>query len=171
MRTIRWVCVWMLVGSPLVLLVGCPGAAPSDMSMGADSPTGSELFRLITETDPYQAWAQFPGVEGIIASAPPHGPMARVFINTSVEAALENFSGRLPDGSVILKESFVDTTPETPDTLTIMWKVSGFDPENNDWFWANMTPAGVVNAEGRVTGCTSCHSDARDNDFVFLHEF
>ena len=165
MKTARLVCTSLLVASPLIALVGCPGTSPSD------SPTASKLFTLITETDPYQDWAQFPGVEGIIESAPPHGPMAQVFINTSVEAALENFSGRLPDESIIVKESFGEITSEKADALTIMWKVSGFDPENNDWFWANITPEGVVNAEGKVAGCTSCHSGARDNDFVFLHQF
>lgn len=152
-------------------LVGCPGAAPNDMQMNADDPTAAKLFTMITETDPFQNWAQFAEAQGVIASAAPHGPMARVWINSIVEGALTNFNGSLPDDSIIIKENFGESTSEKANTWSVMWKVTGFEPDNNDWFWANITPDGVVNAEGMIAGCTGCHNGARDNDFVFIHQF
>ncbi len=158
----------------LVSMVGCAGVPPTTSrtkEAGATTPTAAELFTLVTETDPYQDWAQFPGAQGTVVSAAPHGPMARIFINAQVEEALDSFAGQLPNEAIIVKENLGESTSEKADALTIMWKVSGFDPENNDWFWANTTLDGEVNAEGKVEGCINCHGGARDNDFVFVHDF
>jgi hypothetical protein len=142
------------------------------MQMPADDPTAAKLFTMITETDPFQDWARFPEAQGLIESAAPHGPFARVWINGPVEdVVLTGLGGNLPDGSIIVKENLGESTSEKADAWTIMWKVSGYDPDNNDWFWANVTPDGDVNAEGRVEGCITCHGGARENDFVFLHQF
>ncbi len=179
MNTIRILGTSLLTAVPLVALVGCPGTVPTlpgdgSMTTGSttdDAPTAAKLFTMITETDPFEDWAQFPGLGGTIESAPPHGPLARVFINASIESALEAFSGRLPDGSIIVKESSGENPSDKADSLAIMWKVAGFDPDNNDWFWANITPEGDVTAEGRIASCAACHGGARDNDFIFLHQF
>ena len=168
LRGVGYACV---LGLPvMMLLAGCPGGMPTDTGMEA-SPSSAELFALITEADPFDNWAQFPDAQGIVPSQAPHGPMARVWINELVEGALADFTGELPDGSIIVKENLGESTSEKADALTVMWKVSGFDVDNNDWFWANITPDGVVNTEGKVAGCIACHSGARDNDFVFLHQF
>ncbi len=154
----------------LLAVVGCP-AMPGPIDDVDDSPTGAKLFTRIMQDDPYQRWAQFPDYQGTLPSALPHGPMSQVFINGEVESVLSNFDGTLLDGSIIVKEN-VGTSPDvTEAVLTVMWKVEGFDPGNNDWFWANMTPEGEIVAEGKVQGCTACHGGARANDFVFVHEF
>ena len=70
-----------------------------------------------------------------------------------------------------MKENLSEHTTGAADTLSIVWKVSGFDPEHNDWFWGEITPGGEVRAEGRVEGCMNCHGGARANDFVFIHQF
>ncbi|MFQ5591204.1 MAG: cytochrome P460 family protein [Phycisphaerae bacterium] len=154
----------------LLAVAGCP-ATPGAGGSAEDSPTGQELFTRITQDDPYQEWAQFPDREGTQPSVLPHGPMSRVFISREVESALTSFSGALPDGSIIVKEN-VGTSPDvTEAALTVMWKVQGFDPDNGDWFWANMTPEGEIVSEGRVAACAACHGGARENDFVFVHDF
>ncbi len=122
------------------------------------------------QDDPYLQWAQFSAYQGTLPTALPHGPMSQVFINTVVESALENFDGSLPDGSIIVKENVGTNSEVTEAAITVMWKVMGFDPDNNDWFWANMTPEGRIVSEGKVAACAACHSGARANDFVFVHE-
>ena len=154
----------------LFVVTGCP-AVPGAVDTVEDSPTGAKLFTRIMQDDPYQEWTQFPDHQGTFSSVLPHGPMSQVFINGEVESALANFDGTLPDGSIIVKEN-VGTSPDvTEAALTVMWKIQGFDPANNDWFWANMTPEGEIVAEGKVQGCTACHGGSRANDFVFVHEF
>ena len=49
--------------------------------------------------------------------------------------------------------------------ITVMAKVTGYDSENGDWFWAKYDPDGTVTAEGSPKGCVSCHSGMRQNDF------
>ena len=136
-----------------------------------ESPSPEALFARITQDDPFRDWAQFPEAQGVIPSAPPHGPSSQTFINTQVESAIASFDGALPDDSIIVKENL--GTGEGPESgsLTIMWKVQGFDPENNDWFWANITADGDVQASGSIATCIACHLGARSNDFVFLHSF
>jgi len=154
----------------LLAVAGCPAVSDSTGTVD-NAPTGAKLFTRITQDDPYQEWAQFPDHQGTFSSALPHGPMSQVFISSEVESAFADFTGTLPDGSIIVKEN-VGTDPNvTEAALTVMWKVQGFDPANHDWFWANMTPEGEIVAEGKVQGCTACHGRARANDFVFVHEF
>lgn len=152
----------------VIFVAGCPPPAPGSPP---GSPTAEELYDLITLTDPYEQWGQFPGAQGTIDSNPPHGPFARVFISSEVEGALGNFTGRLPEGSIIVKESFDADMNESGDSLTVMWKVDQFDPPNNDWFWASFRFDGTIRSEGRVAGCFACHGAARDNDFIFLQQF
>jgi hypothetical protein len=161
----------------MALAVGCqttpnaqmPGTMnPPDMP----GPTAAKLFTLISQTDPYPQWGQFPDRQGTLPSVLPHGPMSRVWINGKVESALGNFTGQLPDGSIIVKENVGTSSQVTEAALTVMWKVAGFDPVNNDWFWANMSSDGQIMAEGKVQSCTLCHGGgARNNDFVFVHRF
>ena len=172
------ICGILAIGAPAA--GGCTnmstsednGAAMTDSDgAGSSAPTGAKLFTRIMQDDPYQEWTQFPDHQGTFSSVLPHGPMSQVFINGEVESALANFDGTLPDGSIIVKEN-VGTSPDvTEAALTVMWKIQGFDPANNDWFWANMTQEGEIVAEGKVQGCTACHGGARANDFVFVHEF
>ncbi|MBI4557448.1 MAG: Ig-like domain-containing protein [Candidatus Hydrogenedentes bacterium] len=139
----------------------------------APEPTmGETLLEFITKEDPYDEWTQFPDAQGSFDSSPPHGPKSRVFINGVVNDALAaNFTGSLPDGSIIVKESFDENMVESGDSLTVMWKVDGFNPDANDWFWSMNSSDGKVLAEGKIQGCISCHGIRQNNDFIFLHTF
>lgn len=172
-RIIRTARVPVLTAALALLITGCPAATPvnDEVPSAEETPSAAKLFTLVTETDPFETWAQFPGLEGTVESAAPHGPMSRTWINEEVESALTNYTGSLPVGSVIVKENLGESDTDKANSWTIMWKVTGFDPDHNDWFWANITPEGVVNAEGKVDGCIACHSGAQDNDFVFQHDF
>jgi hypothetical protein len=154
----------------LLIVTGCP-AMPGAGDVADDVPSGAKLFTRISQDDPYHNWAQFPDHQGTFPSVLPHGPISQVFINSVVEGALNNFAGALADGSIIVKENVGIDPSVTEAALTVMWKVAGFDPDNNDWFWANMTPEGEIVAEGKVAACAACHGGARANDFVFVHPF
>jgi len=167
--TVRPIAEYLVACALLTGLSGCSNA-PIGPTESATVPTGAALFRSITEVDPYTNWAQFPEAEGVVPSLPPHGEMSETRINNVVVSGMENFSGTLGDGAIIVKRSVGGDTDEA-EALTIMWKVSGFDPANNDWFWANITESGVVNAQGTIETCVRCHNAARGNDFVFLHQF
>lgn len=64
--------------------------------------------------------------------------------------------------------------------VTVMLKRPGYDPENNDWFWAKYLPDGSLDknpagmqlagkvAKGKPKGCIACHSAAPGGDMMFL---
>lgn len=64
--------------------------------------------------------------------------------------------------------------------VTIMFRrEAGYDPENQDWFWAKYLPDGSLDknpmgmalagrvAKGMDEGCIACHSGAGGDDMVF----
>ena len=89
-------------------------------------------------------------------------------------------------GIVIVKRSYNDGTSRGDiisdpmanlANVTVMFqREAGYDPENNDWFWAMYTPDGMVGmmgemaAAGRAEGCIGCHAGAPGGDYVFLHD-
>jgi hypothetical protein len=59
---------------------------------------------------------------------------------------------------------------------------SGYDPDNQNWFWAKYTPGGGLHvkeakgmkiklagrvAKGKSEGCISCHRAAGGGDYVY----
>jgi mono/diheme cytochrome c family protein len=108
---------------------------------------------------------------GFLASESPHGATVRIFVNDRALDAIarENFSGTLPPGSLIVKEGY-GGTPDAPGDLTaitLMYKVDGFNPDANDWFWAGLSADGsAINAEGAVEMCSACHGQDGNSDYL-----
>lgn len=89
-------------------------------------------------------------------------------------------------GVVIVKRSYNDEATRgqiiaEPMTnlanVTVMFqREDGYDPDNNNWFWAMYTPDGEVGmmgdmaAAGRAEGCIGCHAGAPGEDYIFLHD-
>lgn len=68
------------------------------------------------------------------------------------------------------------------EAITVMYQRAGYDPDNNDWFWAKYLPDGSLDKNpkgmqlaGRVAkvdppgGCIACHSAAPGEDLVFTN--
>lgn len=112
-------------------------------------------------------------------------------------AVLQNVDGTLTvngvTGPVIVKTNYggdgasVESVTMNPSqylaAVTVMFKRPGYDPENNDWFWAKYLPDGSLDKNpkgmqlaGRVAkvdppaGCIACHSAAPGGDMVFTHD-
>lgn len=143
----------------LILIVACRShGTPEDQGMAAD------LWR---DLDGYQRWAQFEGYPGIQKSkSSMHGKFVATYINAIAAADPKG----LPDGSVIVKENFSKNDRATLNGLTVMKRVSGYDPEGGDWFWARYEPNGGPTHAGKVSMCADCHFDAGNDDFVFLND-
>jgi hypothetical protein len=69
------------------------------------------------------------------------------------------------------------------DAVTVMYQRDGYDPDNNDWFWAKYLPDGSLDKNpkgmqlaGRVAkgnteaGCIACHAGAPGGDLVFTND-
>jgi len=103
------------------------------------------------------------------AAQSPHG-MFRLRFNSIAFQALDASGelpedGRFPNGSVVVKESYVNGTL---NILSVI-KKSPTDPNAGDgWVWAEYqidgTPA--VSIEGNGNFCTGCHNDTPNRDLV-----
>lgn len=117
------------------------------------------------------------------AGSQPHGAMLESFYEN---AEIEGHSG-----SLIVKRNYgpedvtKDQVMEDPSghllSVTVMVKrEDGYDPENQNWFWAKFKPDGTLEANpkglslaGRVVkgnseaGCIACHTGAPGGDYLF----
>ena len=112
----------------------------------------------------------------------PHGMMLETFYT---DATVDGHAGEL-----IVKRNYgpegvsIDEVLSDPGThlgaVTVMFRrEEGYDPENQDWFWAKYLPDGTLDknpkgmqlagrvAKGADQGCIACHSGAPGEDYVF----
>jgi len=94
----------------------------------------------------------------------PHGAFLTSYINDVGYNSLKK--KEFDYGTIIVKENY--TPSEKLAAITVMYKIKGYNPEGGDWYWAKYSPKGEVQAQGKVKGCISCHSDVKDYDWSFL---
>ncbi len=144
---------------------------------GQASPDAESLWTHITQTDPYRNWKPHPakGKEGLYAAVErgpvpaknPHGGYMRLFVNeTALKEAQRSEAGPMPDGAILIMEDYARDR-QTLIAITGMYKVSGFAPEQGDWFWASYSPDGKVKEAGKVQSCIDCHKARKYNDWIF----
>lgn len=110
----------------------------------------------------------------LYVGGPPHG------------AVREVLEGKIDGQRVIVKRNYggKDVSIETVKkdrskflkAVTVMIKKEGYDPKNNDWFWAKYKADGTLHKTpkgdkiaGKFTGCIGCHQSASGGDLVFAH--
>lgn len=141
------------------------------VSAAQDGPPDAQaLWQHLEETD-YQSWPPYAGTpDDLYEGQRPHGALLRTYANQQAAAHPDD----LPEGSIIVKENY------SPDrelaAITVMQKSSGYDPENQDWFWVKYDPDGSVAQEngktlaGKVPGCIGCHASAAGDDYVYTND-
>jgi hypothetical protein len=115
----------------------------------------------------------------------PHGAVLRLYYN------VVNVDGK--PYHLIIKDNYggqnatVDRVAANPDgylaAVTVMLqREQGYDPDNNDWFWAKYKPDGSLDknpkgmalagrvAKGMDTGCIACHKGASGGDYLFTND-
>ena len=124
----------------------------------------------------YRNWAPVPGTTGdAYKGDSPHGAFLKMYINRKAVGHMN----KMPSGSIIIKENFGKDS-KTLMAITVMYRNTGYNPKNGDWYWVKYNPDGsVANAPaekggmplaGKVKGCINCHSGAEGNDFVFAND-
>jgi len=139
---------------------------------------GQAVVDYILNTNPYTEWGSWPtddvntdDYSMVLASESVHGTSVRIFVNDRAQDAInsDHFHGTLPPGSMVVKESY-EGAPDAPGDvvgLTVMYKVDGFNPDANDWYWVKAASDGsAVDAAGAVEGCIGCHSQEGNSDYL-----
>jgi hypothetical protein len=131
---------------------------------GDDTAFAEEVWEEIQEADYQSNWTSSPKGEKY-PGLPPHGAFVSLYLDEAADPALEEPPGEMPDGSILVKENWMDE--ETLGAFTVMVKRADYDDQTNDWFFARYTPDGQIEAAGAVEGCATCHRAVESNDYVF----
>ena len=112
----------------------------------------------------------------------PHGMMLETFF---AAATVNGHTGDLivkrnygPEG--VSAEAVMSNPEGHLAAVTVMFRrEAGYDPDNQDWFWAKYLPDGTLDknpagmmlagmvAKGADVGCIACHINAGGDDYVF----
>lgn len=144
----------------LTLAAGCGSEADDD---------SREVYDLAIAGDAYKGWQQFPGASpDLYPSGQHNGDFVRSYMNDVAVAALANFSGEFPDGTILVKEQYADAEGKTLNGHTVMWKRDGYDAEHGDWYWIAFNGAGETTSHnGMASYCYDCHAAVKANDWVY----
>jgi hypothetical protein len=115
----------------------------------------------------------------------PHGKILRMYDNiVTVEGkpynviVKDNFGGE----GATLESVAKDPTKYLMAVTAMVQREPGYDPEDNNWFYAKYPPDGTIDknekgmalagrvAKGMDTGCIACHRNAGGNDFIFSND-
>lgn len=140
--------------------------AGSALAEGKPGPDAKELWNYITKVDPYTEWGFWPDHEGMQPGRAPHGPKHKVYVNS---AGLNSKMPPVACGTIEVKENY--SPDEKLMAITVMYKVSGYNPSDGDWFWVKYSPDGTADKAGKPAGCIGCHGTRAANDFILVHEF
>ena len=156
-----------LIGA-MLLLAGCAAAGESEDMSAPEAPdaTGAAVIEFLQAADYQNAWQHLPGIEPLYTGQDPHGALLSTYFNAIALQAITDKAGSVPEGGIVVKENYMPDG--TLAAITVMYKPAGYEnPDANGWFFLKYAADGTIAAEGMVQGCTECHGDVRDNDFLF----
>ena len=134
---------------------GCGCGAGAKMS-GTDKSRAQELFRA------YKSWRKMNDKAFL---SKPHGRMMVYdYVNSRGQRTFTAKRGTYLAGTAICK---VGTKGGEVKKIWFMEKKQlGYDREDGNWWYAQLTPSGKVEKAGKVASCIDCHGSA-DNDYVY----
>lgn len=154
----------LLVGVLVLALAFAGFVASGQVAAQGELPAADAqaLWTYVTQTNPYTEWGTWPdeSFKGYLPSGAPHSKVVKIFVNDIGLSVANKFPGEMPEGTIIVKDNYMGETVGDPGMLgavTMMYKVKGYNPEGNDWFWAKIKPDGRVDAAGKPAGCIGCH--------------
>lgn len=128
--------------------------------------TGTSMQDFLEREDFRSQWKLWPDKGEKYMTSGGHNVLLTTYVNSLGYAAITEKRGIMPPNSIIVKDNF-STEGELLGT-TVMYKVEGYYPEHNDWFWLKIEPDGTLGPEGTPDGCVVCHAEVRSNDYVWV---
>ena len=145
----------------------------SDVSV-PDLPdtTGAAIWSYLEGVKYRENWALWPEKGQLYTGQEPHGMLLTSYVNKAALKALTTHAGTMPDGAILIKENYMPDS--TLAAVTVMYKVAGYNPDHNDWFFSKHLADGTLDKapngmalEGRVPGCQQCHGAQKGNDYIY----
>ncbi len=140
---------------------------PAETMVPLPGPVGSAVYKYITIEEPYKDWDIWPGTGRLSKGRPPLEYIT-TYVNDNALFSIK-VGEKMANGSIIVTENY---TPEKMfSALFVMYKIKGYNPQGGDWFWAQYDARGKAVKVGKVKGCISCHTEVKENDYVFTEKF
>ena len=134
--------------------------------------TGAAVWDYLQQVNYQENWQLWPEKGELYEGQEPHGMLLTTYLNDTAYQALTGDAATMPAHAVIVKENY--RPDSTLAAVTVMYKVEGYNPDHNDWFFSKHLPSGELDTgpggmalAGRVPGCQSCHGQEADNDYLF----
>jgi len=168
----------LLITTMTLLLVaaGCRQEEPeSEQGMMANEDV-EHAQQLWSQIKNYESWTVPEGFDGWQDGTSPHGSVLRYYVNNAAEQDL------MSNGAVIVKENYSEQSEDALQSVTVMEKRQGYDPETKNWFYVKYSPDGKVMenpqgaklaglvGKGAEAGCVPCHKTAGGDDYVFMND-
>lgn len=164
MKIAKGLFVMMFLFSMVASVYAIHGTTPAETTVAIPGEDAAQLYNYIMRGNPYASWELWPGKGKLYKGTEPHGALLTTYVNQPAYFSAKDKSGKMKDGSIIVKENY------TPDkklaALTVLHKIKGYNPSAGDWFWAKYAPDGTVQASGKVKDCIDCHGKKKDNDYI-----
>ncbi|MFQ5863096.1 MAG: cytochrome P460 family protein [Candidatus Brocadiales bacterium] len=160
----------LLLGFFFLFVLSCAKYELKEVAVipAAPAADGKALWSYITKDSPYTGYQFWPGKTALYKGTVPHGALLNLYVNDKALRAVETKAGVMPNGSILVKENY--KPDRTLAAITVMYKVAGYNPEANDWFWAKYSPKGEIMAGGMAAGkvpmCIACHEGRKANDYL-----
>ena len=137
--------------------------------------TGAAVWGYLQAVGYRESFSLWPETSELYTGREPHGMLLTTYVNDVARQALTTGASAMPEGAIVVKENYMPDS--TFAAVTVMYKVTGYNPEHADWFFTKHFPSGELFAmpngmamEGRLPGCQNCHLGRRDNDYLFTSD-
>ena len=156
--------IWLAAVPSAWGVVCCPVWNPNPAKLPGPDPGG--LWIYLTQSNPYKNWAFWWDHKDFQPGREPHGAFHRIYVNLK---ARRSYQAPVQYGTIIVEENY--NRDKKLESIAVMYKIKGFNPEGGDWFWVKYLPdRWPPEVQGKVSDCINCHRSMESNDFIFSHE-
>ncbi len=135
-----------LAGLSLTVLACAPAEEGQDAAATTEvqlpDTTGSAMWAYLQEVNYSETWTLWPDKGELYPGTQPHGMLLTTYLNDAALGALTGGAGSMPAGAMVVKENYMPDS--TLAAVTTMFKVDGYNPDHNDWFFTKHLPSGEL---------------------------
>jgi hypothetical protein len=126
-----------------------------------------EIYAFLI-TEPYREWDLWPGTERMYQGRSPHGAYLTTYVNDIARVSIKT-ENPMFNRAMVVMENY--TPGKKLKSRALMYKIKGYNPAADDWYWAEYDENGVVQKAGKVKYCIECHSNMKAKDYIFTENF
>jgi len=145
----------------IFIFFACSIFSPEDIDISEENLALAD--ELWVEIAGYSEWSQYENWLGLQPSLDgTHGSHVQIWLNDSALTSIQNQKMQLSNYSILVKEGYNNSSGASLTGITVMKKITGYNTDSGDWFWAKYKTSGTVENAGKISNCISCHSSGDD---------